>query len=446
MRNITFYLLAMFLFTNPAFAQWTLNRNGLPKTEMKSIISKDKILFVGTNSAGIFASNNNGESWKAVNNGLGNKSVNVLAINGNIIYAGTENGVFVSANNGESWTSKNTGLPDKTQVSAFAFLGSTIFIGVRSKGILFVSNNNGETWKQSNSGLPPQELISLTIDGSNIFAGTHSGIYISKDNGTSWVSYQKKFTAQINSMAIIDSAFFVATPTGMAVSTDGGIKWSDLSSGLHENEPVVSLAKSGKTLFAGTYYGVFSLEMFNGFWESICLGFPEKTTANSLAINGTNLFAATDIGLYYDYKGVSPANNIDSLIKQGKDFSTLKWQIPEEGDYLLLMNYNISQGNLIFKKSKNIHYGYNFETKQAENSYRSSKDRVDTLFMTADKLQLENFIEKIPRNMYITKNDSYSVIQYKKGDKIITVCWNLDADDERSKQLNIISGAMGGFW
>ena len=53
---------------------------------------------------GVFLSTNNGKiSWTAVNNGLTNKAVQSLAINGTNLFAGTYGGVSRSTNNGTSW-------------------------------------------------------------------------------------------------------------------------------------------------------------------------------------------------------------------------------------------------------------------------------------------------------------------------------------------------------
>ena len=67
----------------------------------------DKVLagtFVGTNSGGIYLSNDQGKTWIPVNNGLPKSDfIFSLAIKGNKIFAGTQsNGLYISSNDGTS--------------------------------------------------------------------------------------------------------------------------------------------------------------------------------------------------------------------------------------------------------------------------------------------------------------------------------------------------------
>jgi len=48
----------------------------------------------------VYLSNNNGSNWTAINDGLpANTGVWTLAIQGNNIYAGTDEGVYITSNN-----------------------------------------------------------------------------------------------------------------------------------------------------------------------------------------------------------------------------------------------------------------------------------------------------------------------------------------------------------
>jgi hypothetical protein len=47
----------------------------------------------------MYLSNNNGSNWTAINDGLpANLGVNTIVIQGNTIYAGTDEGVYVTSN------------------------------------------------------------------------------------------------------------------------------------------------------------------------------------------------------------------------------------------------------------------------------------------------------------------------------------------------------------
>jgi hypothetical protein len=61
-------------------------------------------VFAGSNGAGVYRSDDNGESWYTVNNGVSH-AVTILISDGVRLYAGTQcSGVFVSEDLGQSWT------------------------------------------------------------------------------------------------------------------------------------------------------------------------------------------------------------------------------------------------------------------------------------------------------------------------------------------------------
>src|SRR5436190_20634132 len=68
----------------------------------------------------------------------------------------------------------------------FAINGSNLFAGT-SAGI-FLSSDNGISWKKANVGMPvATDVQALAIHGTNIFAGARNGgIFRSMNNGTSW--------------------------------------------------------------------------------------------------------------------------------------------------------------------------------------------------------------------------------------------------------------------
>lgn len=69
---------------------WTQFTNELSKTFVHSLCSNGKQLFAGTD-LGVYVSQNNGESWTSLFNGLKDIPIVELTINDNIIFAGTRN-------------------------------------------------------------------------------------------------------------------------------------------------------------------------------------------------------------------------------------------------------------------------------------------------------------------------------------------------------------------
>ena len=180
----------VFLSTNNG-GSWSAVNNGLiENTNISSLAINGEKIFAGTEGGGVFLSTNNGGNWIAVNSGLTNLYISTLASSGTDIFAGGgflgEAGVNISTNNGASWKPMNNGLTDifgdTASIYTIAINGVNIFVGSSSKGI-FLSTNNGGNWKAVNNGLPYDSynneyysINSLTISGSNIFAGTDAGV------------------------------------------------------------------------------------------------------------------------------------------------------------------------------------------------------------------------------------------------------------------------------
>jgi hypothetical protein len=123
----------------------------------------------------VFLSTNLGTSWTSVNVGLTNTYVQVVAISGPNLFAGTSGGnVFLSTNSGANWTAVNTGLSD-IDVRALVVSGTTLFAGTH--GGVFVSTISGANWTAVNKGLAASNVYAFAVSGTNLFAGTGGGVW-----------------------------------------------------------------------------------------------------------------------------------------------------------------------------------------------------------------------------------------------------------------------------
>lgn len=168
----------VYLSTNYG-TSWT--KAGLANNYVISLASSGNNIFAGTLDGGLFLSTDNGTNWTQVNNGLPITSVNSLAVNGTNIFAATNTGVFLSTNNGTNWTQSSL----KDWTNAITLKDTNIFVGTMS-GAAYTSTDNGKNWTQINNGLPSATINSLAGSGTNIFAGTNKGVFISEDNGVNW--------------------------------------------------------------------------------------------------------------------------------------------------------------------------------------------------------------------------------------------------------------------
>ncbi len=190
-----------------------------------------------------------------------------------------------------------------------------IFAGTQGSGV-YLSTNNGTSWVQTS--LPNLYISSLAINSSDyIFAGTdNNGVYLSTNNGTSWAQTSLQ-NLYISSLAINSTGYiFAGTWSGdVYLSKNNGTSWTQVNNGLMKSS-ITSLAiNSSDYIFAGTWSGGVYLSINNGSsWTQTNL---MNEDILSLAINSSGyIFAACDNnGVYLS------ANNGTSWMNVSNDLS-----------------------------------------------------------------------------------------------------------------------------
>src|SRR3990170_3994362 len=72
-------------------------------------------------------------------------------------------------------------------INAMAKSGSNLFAGT-GNGV-FVSSDDGQNWNVANAGIERKTVVSFAVNGSSIFAGINeSGVYLSTNNGSTWTA------------------------------------------------------------------------------------------------------------------------------------------------------------------------------------------------------------------------------------------------------------------
>ena len=231
-------------------------------------------------------------------NGPNGGIVYCMAVKGDTIFAGTSGGgVFISTDNGESWTAKNNGLTSSTVLS-LAINGANIFAGSESDAGIFLSTNYGENWTTVNNGLIENNVFALAISGTNTLAApAMAGIYLSTDNGGSWNTADTGLTnsfATFYSFAISGENIF-AGGYGIYISKNKGANWQHLINSPLNVEKIVI---NGENIFAGTEMGMFLSSNNGENWVEVSNGLIYKDV-RSIAISGSNIFAGTQGGGVY---------------------------------------------------------------------------------------------------------------------------------------------------
>ena len=310
MKKIIFFLAMLTISGLSTNAQWVQTNGPFGGQDVTCLAVIGNNLFAGTLDHGVFITNNNGNSWMAVNNGLNNKTVKSLIVSNNNIFAATYGGVFLSGNNGNSWTAVNNGMPaqsgsDDTIVMSLAMEGSDLYAGLYlcdSDGV-YKSSNNGASWAAVNNGLPYEfptpshyhNILLLGVCGSYVFASPEiNGMWVSNNNGASWSSANNGIPtnwAEGYCFASNGTDIFVGGVTGIAYSNNNGGLWTLLTNGLPGTD-MYSLYIDGSNIFAGAdMQGVYLSTNNGALWTNVSTNGIANKNINSFAVIGDTIFA-----------------------------------------------------------------------------------------------------------------------------------------------------------
>lgn len=298
-KNLLISILCLFFLLGyfNSNAQWQQTK-GTYGGYVNCMVSDGDNIFAGTNN-GIYFSNDNGNSWTAINNGFpSNLIVNSIAINGTTIYAGTSgNGIYLSENSGNSWIQSNNGLPSNISVYDLAINNSNVYAGTRSPREIFSSTDNGRSWNAISINSTLGYVKSIAVSGTRIFIGTEKGLSLSTNNGNSWTSVHNE---PVNDIAIKENYVFTVGDYGVNRSEDYEITWRSSENGIKSGVAgIYTIFVHGSSVFAGTFYSIFKSDNFGDSWSSSSIGLPPNSRASFLANSGSTIFAGMDgFGLF----------------------------------------------------------------------------------------------------------------------------------------------------
>jgi ligand-binding sensor domain-containing protein len=323
---------------------WNVLNTGFPDMQVNALAVSGTTLFAGTNGIGVFASSDNGASWTAKNNGLTNGKVTCLAVSGSYLFAGTAGGgIFRSGDNGNSWTAVNNGLVilGDFYIASLTVIGSNIYAGT-GHTFLF-SKDNGATWNMAAKYL--ESVRGLTVSGTNLIAVCNGGILVFPNytiNCDTCSHFKSTFFDGATVMAVASSGSKVyAAPIaeGILVSNDNGETWSFMNSGLTDLY-VYSLITIGSNVFAGTGHGIYVSDNGGTSWTSMNMGIND-IDVYAFTQSGSTLFAGTEISTWKN----SSAVGINGSEYKNRHLLSV-YPNPSDGGFTL--NYNSSaKGTLL---------------------------------------------------------------------------------------------------
>ncbi len=180
-------------------------------------------IWAGVEIDGVWRSDDNGERWVRLAEGLSSADIHDLALipgtsaTGARIVAATNNDLNISVDNGSTWRplQVRNSFPFAycRGLAAGAEDPRTLFVGngngpPGSAGAVQVSRDSGETWRQCALPVPPNSTIwtfaTNPIHANLIFCASINGyLYRSSDGGTAWSKCSHEF-GEVRSLALVE--------------------------------------------------------------------------------------------------------------------------------------------------------------------------------------------------------------------------------------------------
>ena len=223
--------LALALSTAPVFAglnTWTSSGPaGGNITTMVADPANPATLYVGTHGAGIYKTEDNGRTWRAVNPGLPELVISSL-VNGPdsvTFFAATVNGKLARTEDGGAHWSE---VGNVTTVSSeLVFDHERQILYVTSLGKLLRSGDLGNTWQSIPTN---HNFYAVTASRGRLFAAENPFLYVSDDAGDTWAKIDFKLISAFRIIAQQDgSVFALGDGHLLARSVDLGKNWVELS-------------------------------------------------------------------------------------------------------------------------------------------------------------------------------------------------------------------------
>ena len=176
-----------------------------------------------------------------------------------------------------------------SNVKCFAASGDTIFVG-NATGV-YLSPDNGTTW--ISDGLDSAAVFALVVFDGKVFAGTSgSGLFVSTNSGLNWTPDTNGFNGatEVSFLTVCGPNLIAASSIGICISTDGGVSWTQ-----EVSVPYATLATDGTNVYATSFAkpGVYVSNDRGASWTVVISNMSE---ISSLAVLDGDIFAAGGSG------------------------------------------------------------------------------------------------------------------------------------------------------
>ncbi len=302
-------------------AGWRVSQQTLANNKVTAVVAREGVIIAGTTS-GLFRSKDQGQTWAEINKGLTHRHVRWLAFHPEISdleFAGTEPaGIFISQDGGDSWDERPEVSelreihrwwlpysPESGCVRGFAFNGRRGYAAVEVGGLLR-SDDGGLSWnlapgsdgqaafKEPEPGFIHADVHSVEVHPSSpdlLFAPTNAGFYRSTNGGETFERVNRYGYTRACWVDNMDANHILIGPArgvdsgGTILEThDGGDSWYEATHGLDtpwSRHMVERFTQIGDEVWAVLSNGeLFATQMDEISWKQIL---PELKGANAVS-------------------------------------------------------------------------------------------------------------------------------------------------------------------
>ncbi|MBP7462453.1 MAG: T9SS type A sorting domain-containing protein, partial [Candidatus Delongbacteria bacterium] len=252
----------------------------IPTRSILSIGKANNHMLLGTLNHGLFITSDGGDTWSQGGTLPGSYwSISRILAADTLIYILCNNQIYRSDDDGQTWTDVNNGLPAGGS-KVLAVLDGSVFCGY-STGGLYRSDNQGNQWNLSDQGLAGIGIKSLQANHPYLFAGTiDHGVYRSRDLGETWIKAGEELDGMtIYPMMVGGSNLFARNiKNRLFYSPDNGANWHDAGYD-SSNCTIMCLETDSHYLYLGTAGGPLWSRALMEMEECLVISLPDHLIA-----------------------------------------------------------------------------------------------------------------------------------------------------------------------
>lgn len=321
---------------------WSQKSN-LPVRSVAISPEDSRRLFLATDG-GVLKSIDGGETLKLANEGFVNRKLEAFEDAGGLLLTsaafdvGTSKSIFASVDLGRTWLSPSGIAAPSEAISMFAKTDRNVFAAGSQR--IFRSDTRGKTWLALKHPFKSITSIEASPSTNRLFATTNNELYVSKDEGTTWLNIE--LPSAITGIRMMRFApdgktWGIGTREGLFISDDAGATWKQVPTP-EQNGPVYDFALQTRNAIAiGTLRGLATSADGGLHWRMPSQGLNAGTVESVLwhpqqrnlmfAVQNGEAYSSTDGGITW--------NEIRTDEFEGDSILNLHWSADHSRLYAL---------------------------------------------------------------------------------------------------------------